>query len=341
MNVDIKMVPLSKSDIYSRWIIQICLWILILSIIILTPIDHSMLYLYIALLFLWLYFCFEMSAFANIHGCCSKKYDCPNITVYEKLKQIFKYPPRITWTIKCYHYETTNDSDDQINKNNAKVITFEASETMKFYSFRDISGNLKINFRELGVNRYGFFDLILNPNIDFCDDLTLKDYENQKNEFINAHKNKDKEYEINEIRDIPGLKELYNLKIIEGSPDCAAFFLATCVSFAELYNYYIGYYPIHNNNAKVNYEFKKIISTREDLNNPEYNKIYLQSDQKIDLGYLQFNYEPSIFTYLYENVNTTLPTEEGNEKINIGINPGKKKNLVKDLKMKTNLMIYK
>ena len=155
---------------------------------------------------------------------------------------------------------------------------------MKFYSFRDISGNLKINFRELGVNRYGFFDLILNPNIDFWDDLTLKDYENQKNKFINAHKNKDKEYEINEIRDIPGLKELYNLKFIEGSPDCAAFFLATCVSFVELYNYYIGYYPIHNNNAKVNYEFKKIISTREDLNNPEYNKIYLQSDPKIDLG---------------------------------------------------------
>ena len=113
MNVDIKMVPLSKSDIYSRWIIQICLWILILSIIILTPIDHSMLYLYITLLFLWLYFCIEMSAFANIHGCCSKKYDCPNTTVYEKLKQIFKYPPRITWTIKCYHYETTNDSDEQ------------------------------------------------------------------------------------------------------------------------------------------------------------------------------------------------------------------------------------
>ena len=132
MNVDIKMVPLSKSDIYSRWIIQICLWILILSIIILTPIDHSMLYLYITLLFLWLYFCIEMSAFANIHGCCSKKYDCPNTTVYKKLKQIFKYPPRIKWTIKCYHYETTNDSDDQINKNNAKVITFEASETMKF-----------------------------------------------------------------------------------------------------------------------------------------------------------------------------------------------------------------
>ena len=67
MNVDIKMVPLSKSDIYSRWIIQICLWILILSIIILTPIDHSMLYLYITLLFLWLYFCIEMSAFANIY----------------------------------------------------------------------------------------------------------------------------------------------------------------------------------------------------------------------------------------------------------------------------------
>ena len=81
MNVDIKMVPLSKSDIYSRWIIQICLWILILSIIILTPIDHSMLYLYITLLFLWLYFCIEMSAFTNIHGCCCKKYDCPNTTV--------------------------------------------------------------------------------------------------------------------------------------------------------------------------------------------------------------------------------------------------------------------
>ena len=96
---------------------------------------------------------------------------------------------------------------------------------MKFYSFRDISGNLKINFRELGVNRYGFFDLILNPNIDFCDDLTLKDYENQKNEFINAHKNKDKEYEINEIRDIPGLKELYNLKIIGEALIVLLFFL--------------------------------------------------------------------------------------------------------------------
>ena len=71
---------------------------------------------------------------------------------------------------------------------------------MKFYSFRDICGNLKINFRELGVNRYGDFYLILNPNIDFCDDLTLKDYENKKNEFINAHKNKDKEYEITEVR---------------------------------------------------------------------------------------------------------------------------------------------
>ena len=71
MNVDIKIIPLSKSDIYFRWIIQ--------------------------------------------------------------------------------------DADELINKINEKFITFEASEIKKFYSFRDISGNLKINFRELGVNRYGYF----------------------------------------------------------------------------------------------------------------------------------------------------------------------------------------
>ena len=60
------------------------------------------------------------------------------------------------------------------------------------------------------------------------------------------------------------------------------------------------------------------------------------------------NYEPSIFTYLYENVNTTLPTEEGNEKINIGINPGeeeksgerfKNENKFNDLQIKKQIEI--
>ena len=251
-----------------------------------------------------------MKSFCIYHGCCSCYYDNPDINILEKIEHLLKYPPRIKWNIKCYHYETeynTNNgnADEHTNNTNPKVITHDACETMSFYSSRDISGTLKINFKELGVNRFGNINLFLTQKIEFCDDLTQKDYEEQKNAFINAHKYKDEEYEFTEIREIPELAEYYRLKINKGIPNCWVHICLTLFTFGEFYNCYNGYYPRYNN-AKVNYEIKKTISTRENLGSPEYNQIYQQSNPKIELGSLQYNYKPSTFIHLNKNYNRTI-----------------------------------
>ena len=310
MNNNLQISPENKSFIYTRWVLQICLWVSIIIPIGLPSDYQIILYCLLTNFLFWAYFVFQMISFLYNHGCCSCYYDNQDITIREKMEHLLKYPPRIKWNIKCYHYET---------EYNTKIITHDACETMSFYSSRDISGTLKINFRELGVNRFGSINLFITPKIEFCDDLTQKDYENQKNAFINAHKDEDEKYEFTEIREIPELVEYYRLKINEGIPNCCAHFCLTFITFGEFYNYYIGYYPRYNN-VKVNYKFKKIISTRENLNSPKYNQIYQQSNPKIELDSLQYNYEPSTFIHLNENYNRTIAYKEESEKINTGIN---------------------
>lgn len=143
-----------------------------------------------------------------------------------------------------------------------------------------------------------------------------KDYERQKNEFINAHKNKEQLYEITEKRKIPGKKNLYKLNINKDRPSCCVFAFLTFITLGELYNCSIGYYSRnsnHFNNGRVDYKIIRTISSNENLNSTEYNNFYKQLDPKIDLGFQQYNYSSSKFTYLNPDYRRNLPYKEDNE----------------------------
>ena len=221
------------------------------------------------------YLILEFCAFFTHHGYCSEKYINTYAEVNEVIERILSTPPKIKWNITCYNYEIQNrtryikEGEIERLKINKRIVTYSASKNMSFYSSRDISGPLKINYRDIGINKYGNRDLNITQEIVFRDNLNQKDYERQKNEFINAHKNKDQLYEITEKRKIPGVKNLYKLNINKDRPSCCVFAFLTFITLGELYNCSIGYYSRnsnHFNNGRVDYKIIRTISSKENLN---------------------------------------------------------------------------
>ena len=305
--------------IFFCWLFQFSVWINLIWPITLPYNAEIILYCTFSLIIYIVYLILEFCAFCTHHGYCSEKYINTYAEVNEVIERILSTPPKIKWNITCYHYEIQNrtryikEGEIERLKINKRIVTYSASKNMSFYYSRDISGPLKINYRDIGINKYGNIDLSITQDRD---NLTQKDYERQKNEFINAHKNKDQLYEITEKRKISGVKNLYKLNINKDRPSCCVFAFLTFITLGELYNCSIGYYSRnsnHFNNGRVDYKIIKTISSKENLNSTEYNNFYKQLDPKIDLGFQQYNYSSSKFTYLNPDYRRNLPYKEDNE----------------------------
>ena len=89
------------------------------------------------------------------------------------------------------------------------------------------------------------------------------------------------------------------------------FFIFTMLSFAELYKFYF--------NSKCIYQkftIKKIISTRYNLNGPEYGIKYQKTIPSIDLINKQYYFKPSEYNNLNNSYKVDLPSKEEVENAN-------------------------
>jgi hypothetical protein len=190
----------------------------------------------------------------------------------EYMGEIFNNPPEIELKVECYHYETQyitkRDSKGKTSTKSEekKIISLEQMRKFKFYSWRDVSGQFILHC-ESPDTRKSLVRLEIDTNIDFADPESKTDYQRQYDSFYNEFKNHDDYINITAKRYVPGCTE-HNLVIVNERNipvlSCLVYVLLTFLTLVEFYKYYIEQYCLDQK-----FTLKKIVSTRQSLNNPE------------------------------------------------------------------------
>ena len=285
-------------------IAQILVWGFIIFIFI-QPDSYPIL-IFVYVLYLIINFCSSTS-----HFLLNKK---SANSIYNKLKEIFISPPVLQLSISCYHYEIRyeqkKDKDGNIfeDKITEKVETYRERKDFPFYSFRDISGLFKIDLDNEIYRNKTYIKLTLDTVISFADSISYYDYQTFKNNFINENKIKDQEYEIKENFYIANLSKNNLIRIKDEEPfyiNYFYFFLCTIFTMALPYEVNLDKISIEGI-----YQIKKIISTRYNLNNYEYDGMYAHTVPSIKLGNNTYNFTSDDYGYHDENAYVNLPTME-------------------------------
>ena len=290
------------------WILQTGTWLLLILFLVL----HKTVLLIICILAYLLYLIIEFISPTSSYLCNKSSHD----GMYEKMKEYFHTPPEIRWHLECFHYE--NHEHTKVNAgagvgvehytSKEKVVTHSEDLNMSYYSARDISGLFLLNCDEALLKRKCYIKLELIAKIDFADPATVRDYQYQKINFYNLYRYSDEHCSIKEERVIPDMEQYNLIKITNDEPksiNFGLFFLFTMLTFVEFYKIYINSLCVYQK-----FDIKKIISTRYDLNLDQYVEKYEAFIPRINLINAQYNYQPADYTYLNQNYDLNLPSQE-------------------------------
>ena len=297
------------------WILQVGTWLFLILYFVFQKPALIVICAIFYLIYLLMEFCSPTSSYL-----CNKS---STQGMYEKMKIYFQTPPMIKWTCECFHYETHNHvriSPQGIDKytSKEKVVSYTGKSNMEYYSARDISGIFILNCDKNLLNTKAYIKLELKANIDFADPPTIRDYQIQKDYFINQNKYKDDYFDFQEKRLIPDMDEYNLVRIFDTEPksvNFGLFFILTILTFVEFYKIYINYFCVYQK-----FIVKKIISTRYNLNLPMYTAKYQQYVPVINLINVTYNYQPSDYNYLNNDFKLDLPTREEVENANQNMN---------------------
>ena len=134
------------------------------------------------------------------------------------------------------------------------------------------------------------------------------DYRNAKNNFYDRNRDKDEFFDFKETKIIPGIMHHNLIKLRESEPCTVNYFLFvifTILTLVEFYKPYVNSFCIEQK-----FKIRKIISTRYDLNNPEYEKKYQNLNPKINLLEQKYDFQPKEYNYLNNECSNNAPTEK-------------------------------
>ena len=229
-----------------------------------------------------------------------------NEAIYDRMQRIFSTHPEIIFHCECFHYQYRRTQDGKHYKE--RVTTYREDYSMPYYSSRDVSGLFLLNCNKEIVKNKSFIQLELLKEINFADNISYMDYEATRYDFYMRNRPRDYYMDYNEKRTIPNFTE-YNLVSIGNQKNkfinIGFFVLATLLTGAEIYKYYLD-----KKCVPQRFTVRKIISTRYDLNAPEYNARYQSFTPALDLQNQQYTYQPEEYNYLNNDYNPDLPTQE-------------------------------
>ena len=290
------------------WILQTGTWLFLILFLVL----HKTVLLIICILAYLLYLIIEFISPTSSYLCNKSSHD----GMYEKMKEYFHTPPEIRWHLECFHYE--NHEHTKVSAGTGvgvehytskeKVVTHSEDLNMSYYSARDISGMFVLNCDEALLKRKCYIKLELIAKIDFADPATVRDYQYQKLNFYNLYRYSDEHCSIKEERVIPDMEQYNLVKLVNDEPksiNFGLFFLFTILTFVEFYKIYINSLCVYQK-----FDIKKIISTRYDLNLDQYVEKYEAFIPRVNLINVQYNYQPADYTYLNQDYNLNLPSQE-------------------------------
>ena len=117
------------------------------------------------------------------------------------------------------------------------------------------------------------------------------DHENVKKNLIERNKHRDKKIQCYKIQIIPGMKNLNLIKIGESGScwaNCCCFVLFTLLTLAEPYKLYFNSICFYQK-----YKIRKLVSTRYDLSQPEFDEKYKKLNPQINLIKYSYSFEPN------------------------------------------------
>ena len=306
----------SRCSKIAPWIFQTLVWIFFIGSILLIIFGGTVFIgtLCFYIVFYITYMCIEFNS--------STAKFLRNKNSDEDIKQkILKYistSPKITLYCESYHNEshtyTTTDMDGNSTTHfeTVKVVTHSETLDFPYYSVRDISGTFYLNCDEASARKKRYIKLELEEEINFADAISYNDYFIEKNAMCDRNRHLDNQFGYSEKRIIPGLIH-HNLIKLGDSDNCTVnycfFVLSTILTFAEFYKIYFNSLCVQQK-----YKIRKIVSTRYDLNQPEFEKKYQDLTPRIDLISQAFDFQSKDYNYLNNEFQVNIPTKEELEK---------------------------
>ena len=185
-----------------------------------------------------------------------------------------------------------------------RIVTWQENVFLPYYSARDVSGLFEIQDDKNSATGKAYVKLEILPEINFADSITYWDYENFRTDFYNRNRRRDLYMDYCEIRDVPGLNPLNFIRIRDKEPcgvNICMFIIFTFLPFAEFYKCYVNSYCLNQS-----FKIRKLISTRYDLNQDQYN--YFVPSFNIPAGQLAL--DASYYNYINKNYVLKNPTNE-------------------------------
>ena len=232
--------------------------------------------------------------------------------MYEKIGQLFRTAPTITFHCDCYHWEERvehykdAEGHDQTRTNKVKITTHTDSFSMPYYSCKDVSGLFYLEADKAARNSKVFIKLHLKKEINFADPISYSDYMFHKEGFWQRNRYLDAYMDFNETRSIDGFHE-YNLVQIGDyvPPDISAgrYLLFTFLMAVQFYKK-----KIDNLCVLQNYKIRKLVSTRYNLLLPDYSQQYASICPALNMNSQMMTYESNNTGYCYESANINVPS---------------------------------
>jgi hypothetical protein len=201
-------------------------------------------------------------------------------SIHDYMRSLFSSPPKVTWHIECYHYETRthhhkkSDGTTETRHETHKVVTYRESEDFNYYSWRDISGLFLLDSHKIfRSHNKVYIKLELEQDINFADDITKLDYQKQKDNFYYRNRWRDVHVDLREVRHVPGFNQFNMVRISNVHPPCVNkwmyLFFVFVIPLVDLYKMYVDQFCVEQD-----YSIKKVISSRFNLNQPQYAEPY-------------------------------------------------------------------
>ena len=235
------------------------------------------------------------------------------LSFHEKMGNIFNMKPEVILINKKYHYieeeytYTDDDGNTQTGTRTVREWGYKTVESMKYKSFRDVSGLLVLNCGKSKKIRKAYVELEIKLEINFADTISYSDYEKAKNDFYSRQKHSDSYNQLDEEITVKGLKHHYLLKIMDKDP-CTIniywYIFFSLITLGQIYKIYFSTFCIHKK-----FTIRKLISTRYDLGDPEYGQNYEPMNPQISINNLKFGYEPNKYIYTDRLFNPEIPSQ--------------------------------
>eukprot|EP00826_Nyctotherus_ovalis_P056394 TRINITY_DN759_c0_g1_i6.p1 TRINITY_DN759_c0_g1~~TRINITY_DN759_c0_g1_i6.p1 ORF type:complete len:320 (+),score=55.49 TRINITY_DN759_c0_g1_i6:156-1115(+) len=201
--------------------------------------------------------------------------------IYDYMGKLFYTPLNKSMKISCYHNRSkeVKETSPRSGKVHSRTVTERVhtssnSSMFRYVSWRDISGQFVVNTEGAAANEErAFVRLRLRLKMEFANDGTAADFEQQKADFIAINK-RDVMFDYDEELVMQGYEEYNLVKISDAHPKafgCGWFLFFTLLTFAEFYKMYMEKFC-----SDQEFTIIKMVSSRQNLNTPQMIRNYEQ-----------------------------------------------------------------